>query len=1130
MPIEERQPEQHDWNSFAVGWAPSEDAINGRKNCALQLDNLELDSNGALSLTGGSVSIRTLAANPHTLFNRYINNASHIYAGCIDGKVYRDGTILSSSGDSARCAFGTAFNFTLIASGNYRVKDSGSGTPVNLGVGPATAAPTVTIYKSLAPKTTLAPIGSLTYLAHFKGTVALTPYGAGYFAVQATCDSDGISVIQSISASLSPARPYDASIVTNQFSQVGNATDNDTITLIGYTPDPFGGLLRFDIILAPGDSAGNQTSDYFSYEMADLATNNANGELIRQKNVTFDSVTGVFTVKMRRGDFVRFGTGDQTWENVYGVRLTFIGNPSQQINYIGSYISANPVIDIVGGSHSQNGTYQFAQVNVNNTGSYLALSPLGPISKVVSISNTQARIVLQTPTDPQVNEIWVYARSAGGVNDLGLSSGLDKWYRVLVVTNVSVSPWVSGVVPIQVGDLEALEINITFDPRLVTAQPAGISEKFLEIIGPVNGRHYYFTPSFMYPSDQNDPDLIASFLGIRTCGSNSEIFLWARLITSGIILVGTSIDIYILTGTFNTLSDGSVDITYLPLGCKFPPMTSDCAVYSGNVFYLSSDGWRSYSYYGNNPNNISGTSSNPSGSNPLLVSPNTDLLYRGDSRYGYTAPSLTFVPGTVRYPVVIARNKLFCFIYNQTRCEVYDFIRNYWRVLITSSTPSAACAADAEDGSGVYAAFGAVIYNIDRRDSLAQTVNVLSPILDGGYLLQRKDPCAVKIRFLATGGTVSLSIITELGSYSVSTTLASASIAEVVCVPPNLTPFKQFQWKVSSSSVTNFVLESVSLTFVPRPIPFSTILIRNEDFGIVARKRILDWGFVLDTSQAVSATFTPILDNVAQAPVAISTVEKTSVPFPFTPDLIARDWGGRFSCTSGYIEFWGHLAPREVEAFPDPIRWMTIPVTNFGTATRKRLRVWSFILNTLGHDVVFTLLVYGIAQTPVTFNTADKQTVFYFATSDISGIDFSGTFSGSYLFEMWEVMKPEFVQEFTIQKKFKQLGPEDLDKSAKIKEISMRLYSNATVEKTLGYTIYFDDSTKTNGTFTIYPKQDVNYTFGEAKGTSGNILRIEIGGNIDFTFCRYDVKLRVMKSGTDSENIWVTLPRPEMQA
>src|SRR5207248_9519955 len=153
------------------------------------------------------------------------------------------------------------------------------------------------------------------------------------------------------------------------------------------------------------------------------------------------------------------------------------------------------------------------------------------------------------------------------------------------------------------------------------------------------------------------------------------------------------------------------------------------------------------------------------------------------------------------------------------RCEVYDFIRNYWRVLITSSTPSAACAADAEDGSGVYAAFGATIYNIDRRDTLAQTFNVLSPIFDGGYLLQRKDVNAIKLKFSSTGN-VTLSIVTELGTYTVGTT-SSVNTSEVIFVPPNLTPFKQWQFKLTSSNVTAFTLNSISLTFTPRPIPVS---------------------------------------------------------------------------------------------------------------------------------------------------------------------------------------------------------------------------------------------------------------------------------------------------------------------
>ena len=35
-------------NNFSAGWCPSDDAVNGRPNALLQMDNLEIDRNGAL--------------------------------------------------------------------------------------------------------------------------------------------------------------------------------------------------------------------------------------------------------------------------------------------------------------------------------------------------------------------------------------------------------------------------------------------------------------------------------------------------------------------------------------------------------------------------------------------------------------------------------------------------------------------------------------------------------------------------------------------------------------------------------------------------------------------------------------------------------------------------------------------------------------------------------------------------------------------------------------------------------------------------------------------------------------------------------------------------------------------------
>src|ERR1035437_5878879 len=189
-------------NDFAAGWCPCDDPIQGRRNGLLQMDNVELSSNGALTLSGGTLVKWTgFPADAHTLFSRLINGARHDYSALADGSIYRDATVLAASGgDTTNAAFGTAFNFTLIASGNKRLKDAGTGSPINLGILPPTVAPTVSQSVSNSPYSN---IGSV--VANY-----VVPTGFGSAAViggtylQLTANSSGIFAVQTYNDTSAP--------------------------------------------------------------------------------------------------------------------------------------------------------------------------------------------------------------------------------------------------------------------------------------------------------------------------------------------------------------------------------------------------------------------------------------------------------------------------------------------------------------------------------------------------------------------------------------------------------------------------------------------------------------------------------------------------------------------------------------------------------------------------------------------------------------------------------------------------------------------------------------------------------------------------------------------------------------
>src|SRR5215469_18260015 len=147
---------------FSAGWIPSDDAVNGRPNGQLQMNNLELDRNGALTLTGGtSKKWAGFTAQAHTLYSNYLGGTRYDYSACTDGTVWRNNTQICNTGDTSNAAFDVAFNFTLVCSGNCRLKDNGT-TAVPLGVGAPTVAPAVVSASAAnAPWALIAPASAL---------------------------------------------------------------------------------------------------------------------------------------------------------------------------------------------------------------------------------------------------------------------------------------------------------------------------------------------------------------------------------------------------------------------------------------------------------------------------------------------------------------------------------------------------------------------------------------------------------------------------------------------------------------------------------------------------------------------------------------------------------------------------------------------------------------------------------------------------------------------------------------------------------------------------------------------------------------------------------------------------------
>lgn len=981
------------FDDFSAGWCASDDQVNGRKNALMRMDNVELDQNGALSLVGGCSVLGTYGSAAHTIWSNYLGTTRYDYmADANAGHIYRNGTLIASGGDSSNAAFGAAFQYNLIASGSVRKKDTGAAL-VDLGIG----APTAWVgANATVPNYTP---GTMDFASLVFVTGSLISVSSASILVQTA-----VGGTQAVAQTFAHASvPQDLSAFVASTVNPATEDPNDVLSVYYVINDPDDSYeLRFNLVA--GNGAGDPVSDYYVITLDDT-----NGTQVFP-------FTYVKTIK--RSDFARVGSGALAWADIYGVRLTYnspanLGGAGMATGTFASYANdtyGNPFAFASQAYALPIGVYQYTQVNVNtNSGTYIGKSQIGPYASVnnapslaisgISVGPTKIiAYTTQTPTDAQVNQVWVFRKGVG----------LQQIYRIAVQT---VGLWGTIVVD-TVTDTIALETGITINPNLVSIAASSIPDKIYDIIGPIEGRWFYFTDNFMYPSDINDPDLVDASLAVRTINGPSEKFLWARKVGDASVFVGTSLDIHLLTGTFQTLPDFTVDIYYRTMGCKYPPIAYDASYAQGNVFYLAADGWRAF---------------NLSGQNELLVAPNIDRVYQGETCYGLSA-SIKVAVGSTRFPCVVAKNQLWCGVAGWSRFDVYDFTRKYWKVVnYFEGTGREILAITSTQDGNILAYF---------QDSKMRTIDIhttslidgatknqivlLSPTFNTSNKRCRNDLYTLKLRLDTGGDSLTCILGTDDGVEHTLGTLSSSGLSEKSLDAFAATsPSKWWYFKFTGSFST-LVISDISLTVDPRPEPLTALRIFNQNFGTASKKRVRVWPIVIDTRGA-NTTVTPVVDN---------------------------------SNLSG-----------------------------------------------------------------ITVNTTEKTTVRLFYKTDAFGVDYGLVLTGTN-FEFWEAMPPDIVQTLPIARQFDQVGPEELFRYGRIKQMELRVLPFGT---SIPYTIYFNDNSTLAGSIATLSGLEQSFFIGLPMGQGGQIVRI-VFGPTSFDFHRFYVRLQVMKTGKDTELEWITLP------
>lgn len=1110
MPGELLVPQKMVIDQYKSGWCPSDDSVEGRPDALLQMDNCTLDINGAVYSVMGPAAVLTLASPARKLYSRYLNGIRHNYAYCDDGFVYRDGAAIFLNPDTQEDAcFAAAFNYIIGAAGTNRFKDSGSGQAINLGLFPSTNGIGLAGTTLQGPRATVGNLYANIY-ADVQARQDLTQTGV----LTLFPEADGYGFIQTFGAG-----PTNLNTFSGPSGNTGVGTPDD-ILLMGISWDfsISNAKVYFDILLSAADVTGHPVGNYYR-------------AVIDQSTFSGDKLY------LKRSDFVLNGTDNFNWGQCFGFRIEFHGTPNQvdpnQHYRITGASSLDPHIYFQGGSRSLNGSYDYMEIFVDDNGSYTAKSSLSPVHSY-TINHGQINVYPQTPNglEPQANQIWIFRRTTPGT-----AGPLNRWYRTLVFNY----PGGPTNMYDDHTDQDLLDTNVTYDTNMRSVNKTELVEDILAIVGPMEGRWFYFTPTFAYPSDINNPDSYNPGLGVRLGAASSEKFLWAVKVQEGVIYVGTSVDIYVLSGTFQTLPDGSVDIYYKPASCKYPPIAKDVEVYGGAVYYLASDGWRTFSTYSQLGYSVS------VGQNPLLVTPNTDRLYRGITCYGYApAPIRGIGPGSVNFPVVISQNKIWCFVTGTSRCEVWDFTRQYWRTFNNFGLGDATAAVSTQDGD-VLVAFGTKLYTMNGPPAAGFTHNVklMFHVQDGGNSRIRKDLCTIKLRMQtgAVTGSINVTLTSETGSSWTSGPLQSVSsitdvIVDLSSIPIN--PCKTLLLNISGN-VTMLALEDIVIYYTPRPEQVSYLRILPSNMGTSARKRNFQESFTLDTMGG-DVLFTPDVDGIAQPTATYNNSTNRPKTFSYyyprinsdTDILIGVDYGYTIKGKNGNLFEWFGFDQdsRLLEIYPPALETYVIPVTNFKAPVKKRVRGWPFVLSAPANtSVQFIPIVDGnkIVPQSITFVTVNvKKTYRAFLTYDAFGIDYSGIFYCPLPFEIWEIGEPDVVQVLPPSRRFDQVGPEELFRYGRIKKMEFRMMvlGAQNLPATIPFKVFLDDESQYEGDFSIDANgQERTVYLSVPKSTSGNILRVEMGPT-NFDFHRYYMRLAVFKTGKDTELDWITLPPP----
>ena len=948
---------------FSAGWIASDDAINGRKNGLLRMDNLTLDEGGIVSLVRGTqkVSNTAFGSQIDTIYSRYINSKKLRYVaeggtvkrnyGAGNSEIVFDVNTVTGQ-PAGRAVFGTGFGHNFINLGAAKKKDNGTNLDslliahpegFNIGV-PTPSAPTLAV--QAPPSKDVSFKDGATNMADweaFENGVTYNDAGGYVWIDNNATTLRGIAQV---------GRTVAVTLNTLSLSS-GTGNDEDIFSMNVRVSEPnklVKIILEFllEIPEAPGAPVFTATvSNYYWFEWNARATSSVFSDPANPDNLPYDITPaelerlrneavpdniiletlvrsgpdGWTNFNCKRGQFRRVGNDDaKDWTVVKGVRVIFVGTDGLNIAFRDLKFEG-------GSSGPLTGFYKYRQVDCYQNDDYLSQSKGSVESAEVFVRSASIQVTYAVTSGTQVNRVRFYR--AGG--------NTQGYYLVKEVDLTSVATGSYNFVD-ALSDTDAIldrTIENTFNPF------REVSPNFTDIACQYFERNLYLTDFELIASVKNDPDTYDTRHTIKICGNQGEFNLFIAKVASSVLLIGTTNDIYEVTGDFAEIEIDTgitiLDTKIRALGIKRPPVSRAYTVEGGALIYLAEDGWRILA-----------------GSQSDLLTGETWMLYNKSNRHGVPYLSLP-ITDNVNIYCGITKGKFYASMFNissEYMFHIYDFKTKTWQGPYRNTTYRPKALYIEEDGTILVGtdSSGDKFLRIFDTGTLVdgvsnQAFQFLTTFDDGGTPNNRKDSSTLVLE-IDTGG---VAIDININAYTDSSVYAIAAYSQAfsgrTVVPFNLnlqlpSPVLKYQIAISGT-VPVFKFYDGYIYYDLRPVRLAFIKIPPNNFGIANKKRIRTLPLVLD-SLGSNVTYTPEVDGVlipSQAQV-INTSTKRTVLHHFTTDQFGIDFGGTLS--GGPFEFYELLKPENVQSLPVPKKFDQLGPVEFnkiGKVKEVRLRL-----------------------------------------------------------------------------------------------------------------------------------------------------------------------------------------------